>query len=298
MAKTKIEWTDKVWNPVTGCSKISEGCLNCYAEKFAKRLKNNPKLKGKYSNGFEPTFHMAEIKEHPEWKKGDKIFVGSMGDVFHEKLDYTCLDYIFGVPLNYPDCFFLFLTKRPDVNLKLFIASFRPNKFHFDKNIWLGVTAENQKRADERVPFLLETPCQNKFLSIEPMLGQIDITKYLRTGKLKWVICGGENGHNARPLHSEWVRFLMFQCRDYGVPFFFKGWGEWSNNTPEGIKLPSKSWAYVCPKDATISYGISKGMDFSKEYVLYGKVGKKNSGALIDGELIQQFPEELKLKGK
>lgn len=234
MGKTKIEWTDRVWNPITGCSHISEGCLHCYAKRMANRLK------GRYGypqdNPFEVTFHPDRLEEPLHYKKPSMIFVCSMGDLFHDNTDNEWLKDIFATIRACPYHTFIILTKRPqNINPKYF-ATF-PLSY---KHVWLGVSVENQKIADERIPILLSIPAEKRFVSVEPMLEEIDLWEYLQFfiyksrcncckdehKYLDWVICGGETGPGARTIHPGWVRSLRDQCETAKVPFFFKQWNK------------------------------------------------------------------------
>ena len=236
---TKIEWAQETWNPITGCSKISEGCQNCYAERMAKRLAGRsgyPK-----ADPFKVTFHPERLTQPHKWKKPRMIFVCSMGDLFHEGVDPGWLTDVFGVMHRNPQHTFILLTKRPE--------NVPAHKTWHRKNIWLGVTAENQQRADERIPTLLKIPAAVRFVSVEPMLGPVLLTDmegadiYKRrwledwivpggdgggdTPGLDWVICGGETGRGARLMAMGWARSLRDQCEAAQVPFFFKKRGEW-----------------------------------------------------------------------
>ena len=227
---TKIEWCDETWNPITGCSKVSEACENCYAERMANRLK------GRYGypadKPFRLTAHPERLKDPEKWKKPRRIFVCSMGDIFHEDVKPEWKQDVWDV-MNYnPHHTFILLTKRPQ-------NAPTHETWWFD-NIWLGVTAENQKRADERMPTLLQIPAAVRFVSVEPMLEPIDfnaippfdllpnnedeVTHYDAPWDeyLDWVICGAETGPKARVMESEWAEDLYHQCDNAGVPFFFK----------------------------------------------------------------------------
>ena len=245
---TKIEWTQETWSPIIGCNKISSGCANCYAERMAVRLAANPKTKDDYgpviSEGIWSgrTQLRTEILKKPfSWKKPRMIFVCSMGDLFHGTVIWTWLDKVFNIIRKCPQHTFQILTKRPE-----FAKAF---SFMFEdlSNVWLGVTAENQEEADKRIPVLLEIPVEKRFVSIEPMLGPVDISDYLHDSNcneirrdegicichepreihLDWIIAGGETGPSARPMHPEWVTQIRDQCIEANVPFFFKSWGEW-----------------------------------------------------------------------
>ena len=249
--KSKIEWLDggASWNPITGCTPISEGCANCYARTMAET-----RLRGMFGydkeDPFKITYHFNKLEQPLKWKKPRKIFVCSMGDLFHEDVPTGLIIDIFGVITGADQHTFLILTKRPE-RMKSFMEYI--NRFRTTplKNVWLGVTAENQRTADERIPILLGTPAAKRFVSVEPMLEQVDLnllrndrSKYVVnkvnhypgyecTGHLSfvdWVICGAETGQNARSMDLKWARGLRDQCAESNVPFFFKKAGP--NNTP------------------------------------------------------------------
>ena len=228
MLKTKIPYVDKTWNPITGCSAISEGCKNCYAKRMANRLR------GRYGypadDPFKVTFHPDRLKEPEKWKKPCKVFVCSMGDLFHEDVDdfdfeQARLD-IWHIMESCPQHTFLILTKRPAI-MRGFCMTKEPMK-----HIWLGVTAENQDRADDRIPILLSIPAAVHFVSIEPMLGpvnlnlcwecQVEPRKCHEHNKIDWVIAGPETGPGARECKSEWIEDLYEQCCLANIPFFDK----------------------------------------------------------------------------
>lgn len=237
---TKIEWCDSTWNPITGCTPVSEACQHCYAANIAKRFWGDRKFS-------DIRFHRRRMLQPLNWRKPRLIFVCSMGDLFHESVGANWIDSILEVAESQPRHTFLFLTKRPS----------RMANWKFPDNCWLGVTAENQKRADERIPTLLQIPAAVRFVSIEPMLGDIKLSQgwvdYLegwatdaepdidgspipvqvQTHKLGWVICGAETGPGARYMQRKWALDLHKQCRNAGVPFFFK-----KAPRGEGYKLP------------------------------------------------------------
>lgn len=237
MGISKIEWTDKVWNPITGCFPVSEGCQHCYAKRMANRLK------GRYGypkdDPFSVTFHPDRLDEPLRWKKPSRIFVCSMGDLFHENIPLEVLKNIFksmeSCATNHK---FLLLTKRPQRMVNWFKEYYRPQYIgttlidpnYPDTRIWAGVSVENQRTADERIPILLQIPAAKRFVSVEPMLGAVNIyptPMHKGTECLDWVICGGETGPGARPMHPDWVRSLRDQSQAAGVPFFFKSWGDY-----------------------------------------------------------------------
>jgi protein gp37 len=248
MARTKIEWTDMTWNPVTGCTPISEACQNCYAKRMSKRLAG--RCGYPEDEPFKVTLHPERLDEPFKWRKPRRVFVCSMSDLFHEKVDEGFLCRIFDTMLAAEQHTYLILTKRPE-RMKDFIT----RCIHgIPKNIWLGVTAENQQRAEERIPILLQIPAAVRFVSIEPMLGPVDLSKWLGgtwycetcectvdpefvpfseihypcenyldfIPGIDWVICGSESGPNHRKTKIEWIRDLREQCISANVPFFLK----------------------------------------------------------------------------
>ena len=465
MAKSKIEWTDRVWNPVTGCTPISEGCDNCYAERMSKRLAGRcgyPK-----DDPFKVTLHPDRLDQPARWKKPSKVFVCSMGDLLHENLLFQFIKKVWDVTVKCPQHTFIFLTKRPERMLRF--AQWMAGTDHISiaewpRNCWIGVTAENQQRADERIPILLQIPAAVRFVSVEPLLSAIDISQYLqngvianerkrnpfhgtcgdgavfcgRTGQdmeasrdgrvrertiirqnagrtnegrekhgclsscpvqlqqkeiqglctpyclddnqqsvysgqdgdkpqgreqnepasgqsgigneggeynsqlqipekkkeistrhekcecqidrhsgrrdkslmqestnvsrgdskalsgftadsfqhpsqqdmetylgISWVICGGESGPGARPMHPDWARSLRDQCQAAGVPFMFKQWGEWYPDT-KGLYLNENGVA-------------ATGVIFGDTFI--HRVGKKRAGRLLDGRIWDEFPK-------
>jgi len=346
MGTSKIEWTEKTWNPITGCTPISEGCQNCYAERMAKRLA------GRYGYPadipFMPgNFHFDKLDEPLRWKKPSRIFVCSMGDLFHEAVPFPLITDVFDVMCSWrwpnkaaeregdeslledPGHTFIVLTKRPGrvLEWRNWLGEQWPGdtpvqvnldtEGHFGKHIWLGVTAENQQRADERVPILLQIPAAVRFVSVEPMLGPVDLWRYMfltgastagpfydyagkRVGGpggiggqaiteipskyINWVICGGETGPRARAMNPEWVRSLRNQCINAGVPFFFKQWGEW---IPTHLDWGAYTEQEFMPKSEIIknhkTIYVSEGVPMSR-------VGKKKVGQLLDGREWNEYP--------
>lgn len=223
---TKIEWTNQTWNPVTGCSKISPGCKNCYAERFAKRLQNMGLAK--YLNGFDVTIHPETLNEPYTWKKPRMVFVNSMSDLFHEDVPIDFIAKVFRAMYDNPRHTFQVLTKRPDYMLEFMVTHFASE--WPPKNVWLGVSVENQEQANNRIPKLLKVPAGVRFLSCEPLLEKIDISVFLYSGFISpvhndvvnWVIVGGESGPGARPMRTDWARSIRDQCSSAGIPFFMK----------------------------------------------------------------------------
>lgn len=223
MAKTKIEWTDYTINPIVGCSKISAGCKNCYAEKMAWRLKcmGIPKYQDVVDeNGWTGRMHRDMTVFNGLPKKSKKVFVGSMCDLFHDQVPINWVGRILDKFIDYPQHTFMILTKRPK-GMKWVFRNMPHVGFNSLNNTWLGVTAENQKRADERIPILLQIPAAVRFVSIEPMLERIDLTQYLHCG-INWTIIGAESGPKKRFFDPKWAESIISQCKKANVPVFYK----------------------------------------------------------------------------
>ena len=223
MPKTKIEWTGITWNPITGCTKISSGCKNCYAEKMSFRLKSM--RKPKYRNGFSLTLHEDVLEEPFHVKKPSMIFVNSMSDLFHENLPIEFIQKVFRTMNENPQHTFQVLTKRADLLLK------HNDKLIWTDNIWMGVTVESAEYID-RIDMLSQTGAKLKFLSLEPLLSALP---NLHLDLIDWVIVGGESGAGARPMQEEWVIDIQKQCIEQTIPFFFKQWG--CSNKKKNSKL-------------------------------------------------------------
>jgi len=319
--KTTIEWTDATWNPITGCTVVSEGCRNCYAaELAATRLKNHPSRSGlarRNKAGVaqftgDVRFNEAWLDQPMRWQKPRRIFVCAHGDLFHESVPDEWIDRVFAVMAQAQQHTFQVLTKRPE-RMRSYLSMFRA---HPVPNVWLGVSIEDQETADERIPLLLGTPAAKRFISAEPLLGQIDLKQLRRENgsevttisalagtwqiidgdeyhgghenKLDWVIVGGESGPNARPMHPEWVRSLRDQCAAANVPFFFKQWGEWIgvDTTWNG----SNEWM-IFDRHGNMDIPDHRWPDETAAEVAIIKVGKKAAGALLDGVMHREFPK-------
>lgn len=228
-ANSKIEWTECTWNPVTGCTKISPGCLNCYAERMARRLQAMGQ--GNYRNGFKLTLHphMLEVPLH--WRRPRMIFVNSMSDLFHEDVPLDFILKVFDVMQRTPQHHFQILTKRSER-----LAQLSP-RLPWPKNVWMGVTVEHDDYTF-RIDHLRQTRAAVKFISFEPLLSPIhDVS--LRD--IDWVIVGGESGPGARPIQQEWVTALRDRCTVEAIPFFFKQWGG-INKKAAGRILDNRTW--------------------------------------------------------
>jgi len=294
-SKTKIQWTESTWNPVSGCSKVSPGCKSCYAERLAKRLPASHAAGKPFS---EVVCHPDRLAIPLHWRKPRRIFVCSMGDLFHEQVPFAFISYVMDTIEHAPQHTFQVLTKRPERALAwcnhLRDIDDRFEATAFPRNVWLGVTAEDQQRADERLPLLLQCPAAVRFVSVEPMIGPVNLRRFMwptcftwpsqyrnpsdaraagavvtehrqaliLQGQtfLDWVICGGESGPGARPMYPDWARSLRDQCKAAGVPFMFKQWGEWA---------PTQG---------------GRGEDVVR-------VGKRLAGRILDGVTHDGYPE-------
>lgn len=344
----KIQWLNiegykgETWNPIIGCSKVSDGCKNCYAERMAYRLSFMPSTQKDYLNvmdfGIDKTgifqtenswngkthFVQSAIDKPLRWKKPRVIFVCSMGDLFHEDTSFLDIDNVFSEIACNPQHIFIILTKRGKrmadyindlqtrINISSGILKIKNSGYAITDpmatygwplpNVWLGVTAENQETANERIPYLLSTPAAVRLVSVEPMLSKINLTltpseaKASRPPKkggqsfppsgemsegqrgLHWVICGGESGHGARPMHPDWARSLRDQCQEADVPFFFKQWGEWMP-----MDQTNDEQFFASKESSEVGYGYTSNTVF--------KVGRKAAGNLLDGKQWEQYPQ-------
>lgn len=342
--KSRIEWTDSTWTPIrarrkdTGkvgvhCERVSPACKNCYAATFNKR---NLPVHGTGLDFIVPNRELVDVfvdekmlHQPLRWRRGRRIFVCSQTDLFGEFVTDKQIDRVFAVMALAPQHTFQVVTKRPE-RMRSYLGSGERHTpiivamfagWGVDAaalrwplpNVWLGVTAENQEWADKRIPLLLQTPAAKRFVSVEPMLGPVDlqnlpsisgIGRYLDAlqrfedgsgiGFLHQVICGGESGHGARPMHPDWARSLRDQCQAAGVPFFFKQWGEWApyeEKEANGLLVP-------CSGDKT-ALAIVEGADAigpkwlwpAGSDVAWQRVGKRAAGRLLDGREWNEFPE-------
>lgn len=208
-----VEWTEKSWNPVTGCSQISSGCKNCYAEVCALWLQNMGNKR--YLNGFELTLHPDKIKEPLHWRKPRRVFVNSMSDLFHEKVHNDFIYKVFEVMNECPNHLFMVLTKRANR-----LAELSP-ELKWSDNIWMGVTVENEE-CKTRIDLLRNCDAACKFISMEPLLEDLGA---LNLDGIDWVFVGGESGKNCRVMKKEWVLNVKKECERQVVTFTFKQWG-------------------------------------------------------------------------
>ncbi len=313
-----IEWTDATWNPVTGCTEVSLGCDHCYARTFAERWRGTP---GHYfENGFDVQLRPDKLTLPLSWRKPKRVFVNSMSDLFHDQVPDEYIAKVFATMALAPQHTFQLLTKRHG-RMRSLLSSERFEAAVFDAcggefegyfelplpNVWLGVSTEDQKRADLRIPALLDTPAAVRFISAEPLLGPINLTHMdidrgdfyqinALTGRntdmgrpcpdvaqLDWVIVGGESGPGARPMHPDWARSLRDQCTDAGIPFLFKQWGEYAPGLHD-----------TGTRTGTVGHGFFSGPvvagRFTGEYAAMSRVGKKAAGRVLDGRTWDQYP--------
>ncbi len=311
---SKIQWTERTWNPINGCSKISAGCKNCYAIPMSHRLAHIPATAQKYAGITEKTekgtinftgkvsIDDKALLDPLKRKKPTTYFVNSMGDLFHENVPFEWIDKVWAVMALCPQHTFQVLTKRPermeryfemtaggaDIQREMYAMTNYDNELAkgFEmplKNVWLGTSVENQEQAEKCIPHLLACPAAVRFLSCEPLLEKIDLYPYVSLSDytewkspIDWVIVGGESGRGARPMHPDWVRSLREQCQDSNVPFFFKQWGEWVKPS----QMPDEIYSAI--EEVGDGIGIS---DVER------KVGKHASGRLLDGVEYNEIPK-------
>lgn len=270
---SKIEWTEKTVNVVTGCTKYSEGCQNCYAEKMTRRLAAMGQKK--YAGGFNQVIFHSDLVAHEFDKLGKipkMVFINSMSDTFHKNVKDDEIKTILS-RCQYNSCCepvphtFQILTKRAD----------RLPNFEYPQNVWLGITVEHADYK-HRIDDLRKTDAKVKFLSCEPLLGDLG---ELNLSGIDWVICGGESGHNARPCHPDWVRNIQRQCTEQNVPFFFKQWGEWCQASQLDYDAVAEKFNIV--NGLILNVPID---DKTKTY----NIGKKMAGCLLDGKEYKEYP--------
>lgn len=208
-----IEWTNMTWNPVTGCTKVSQGCKHCYASRMAKRLRAMGVER--YRNGFKLTVHEDLVELPKKWREPKLVFVNSMSDLFHEKVPLDFIQRVFQTMAECEQHIFQVLTKRASRLRDL------ASLIEWPPNVWMGVSVEDE-RVMHRIHDLVATPAQIRFLSLEPLIGPLPD---LPLPGIDWVIVGGESGPGARPMETQWVKDIRRQCRVARVPFFFKQWG-------------------------------------------------------------------------
>lgn len=266
---TGIEWTEETLNPWVGCTPVSPGCANCYARRLVEG-----RLKCRYLGGFGKLhFHMERLEQLRHWTKPRMVFMWSMSDPFDDRVAPRYLFNTFREMAMAGQHTFQTLTKRPE-RMNWIVTHFGN---WWPSNVWAGVSVENQEWADKRLPLLAQVPAKVRFVSLEPLLGPVDLSPWLQRHHtmpggellpvLSWVIVGGESGPNARPMHPDWVRSIRDQCQEGGgVPFFFKQWGEWA----------------PC--------GFIPGLEYGQMVPDMQRIGKKAAGALLDGKEHREWP--------
>jgi len=299
MSKSKIEWTEETWNPLIGCDKVSAGCKNCYAIKTAWIRMHNPKMAERYAGVVEKTavgqlnwtgkvnmINEALLKPVNQ-KKPTIYFVNSMSDLFHESVPFEFINAAFMVMSDADHHIYQILTKRPERMVEFF--EWKKQAFGIiwqpKPNVWLGVSVEDQKSADNRIPLLLQVPCSVRFLSCEPLLENIDFSEAL--AGIHWVIVGGESGPQSRPMHPDWARSLRDQCFSFHVPFFFKQWGNWLPIDQPHLHESVQPLSY---NERWLNYAGGSGFHGDNVW-RFREVGKKKAGALLDGQEYQQMPQ-------
>jgi protein gp37 len=309
---THIEWTDATWNTLSGCTRISEGCLNCYIERtppfrMAHRRFDSPAIGGK--TGI--ILHENRLDLPLHWRNPRRVFVNSLADLFHDDVPTEHIAKVFATMARAERHTFQVLTKRP-ARMRSLLADggFRLMEATSDEataqalydapwplpNVWIGTSVESQKWADVRVPQLLRTEAAVRFLSCEPLLGPI---KLASTDGIDWVIVGGESGPGARPMHPAWARQLRDQCQTAGTAFFLKQHGEWAERatlTPEDrIDVwNDKRVTYVHPADGRTQPHGAWGMhDHLEGWAVVQRVGKHAAGRELDGRTWDEMPRTL-----
>ena len=227
--KSPIEWTESTWNPLTGCTKVSDGCKNCYAERLSRRLKAMGQPN--YQNEFQLTLHEDSLVLPLHWKKSQMIFVNSMSDLFHEDVPLDFIQKVFDIMRQATWHTFQILTKRSERLIEL------DNQINWPQNVWMGVSVENNNYTF-RIDHLRQTHAMTKFLSLEPLLGPLP---GMNLDNIDWGVVGGESGPSSRPIDITWVREIRDQCRTEKVPFFFKQWGG-TNKKKAGRELDGRTW--------------------------------------------------------
>lgn len=322
MARSKIEWTEKVWNPVRGCAPVSEGCRHCYAARFAHRFSADGQL---YEGLTRMTDHgpvwTGEVREVREflnkplrWKRPYRIFVNSMSDLFHPEVSPVFVDQVLEIMMACPQHIFQVLTKRPErLEEKLYgedgglIRALGGGDYV--PNLWLGTSVEDQAALDKRLPELMSIPAAVRWLSMEPLLGPVEIPTEFLTGeyavedhggammeamgpRLDWVVVGGESGPNARPMDPAWVRAIRDQCDEFGVPFLFKQWGEWG---PVEGELTTKHVEGLHYQPGTRELKVLDDQGQAHTYYRLEEgwmewLGKHAAGRELDGKIWDEYP--------
>jgi protein gp37 len=314
---TKIEWADHTFNPWTGCQKVSPGCDHCYAEGWSKRSgvvewgPHAPRRRTSPANWAQPLKWNRQAKA--EGRRA-RVFCASLADVFdnHPSITSGWHGDLWHLIAATPHLDWLLLTKRPQNIIKMMPESYGAPAWGYGwPNVWLGTTVENQTEADRRIPVLLSIPAKVRFLSCEPLLGPLDLTRCGRNDlglrgdalrwpgfsgpsrsfghRIDWVICGGESGPGARPMHPDWARSLRDQCQAAGVPFLFKQWGEWA----PAIHDPEHGGHVLRQTEPVGSFDSWKANAFDPnrlEGINWRRLGKKAAGRHLDGRTWDEVP--------
>jgi protein gp37 len=324
---TAISWSDATWNPTVGCTKVSPGCDRCYAETLVNRFAPSKGFPERFDTVTDRGGRFLDLPL--TWKKPRKVFVNSLSDLFHTDIPDGLIINVFAVMALAPQHTFQLLTKRhgrmrslltdPDFHAQVtqtivgrvvheglddtHLVQANPDWWPL-RNVWLGVSVENQHWGDIRIPALLATPAALRWISAEPLIGPLDLREYLHTGphswsadaSVDWVVVGGESGPGARPMHPDWPRRIAAQCASAGVPWHMKQWGEWApgSNEPganyrqclvahtgETVEPPSALWT----TPAAYQDGINR-MDWAYVH----RAGRARAGHLLDGHAHQDFP--------
>lgn len=328
---SKIEWTDASWNPVTGCTEVSPGCDHCYAKTFAERWRGVPGHH--FERGFDVVLRPERLDQPLRWRRPRRVFVNSMSDLFHESIPDSFIHQVFAVMAATPQHTYQILTKRHARMRSLLRDECRCGKghgasVHFRSdmdwvatphsplhvpgvvstyhtapwplpNVWIGVSVEDQKWADIRIPALLDTPAAVRWLSCEPLLGPVDLELYVRPAwgdpypeptspagipvsnlipPIDWVVVGGESGPGARPMHPDWARGLRDQCTAASVPYFFKQWGEWAPDNDLAL-----AGAHTIVPEHGEDRPFTRGAGLTR-------LGKKRAGRELDGRNWDEYP--------
>lgn len=298
MGKTSIEWTDESSNPIkfvdraTGqigwhCEKISPGCAHCYAETIDARFGTKQPYTKAGTQLVEPVLIPKELGRLAKLRKPTLIFLCDMTDFFLESIPDIMRDEVFATVAQTPNAIVQILTKRPGNAARYFARREERGHVWPLPNVWLGVSVEDQKRADERIPTLLAIPANVRFLSIEPLLGPVDLSAYL-AGGIHWVIVGGESGRGVRPMHPDWARAIRDQCVALDIRFFFKQWGEWAPLDLADNTIPDRAAVCLVKPNGTVirPYRLLDG--HGVEMV---RVGKQAAGRLLDGRTWDEMPQ-------
>jgi protein gp37 len=329
--RSAIEWTDATWNPVTGCSVVSPGCTNCYAMKLAgTRLQHHPSRAGLTTNTKtgpvwtgDVRFNKEWLEQPLQWKRRRMIFVCAHGDLFHEEVIDHWIDEIFSVMAASPQHRFQVLTKRSARMRAYMTKRVRPSL----PNVWIGVSAEDQKRADARIPDLLATPAAVRFVSLEPLINSISLWNndkgvwrgpgIIKSGGvtpstvhgpaegyddsqpgLDWVIVGGESGPGARAMHPDWARSLRDECAAADVPFFFKQWGAWLPWEQDQLPCWRSQNGQLVDRHALFPDNMDDHPDWDDglwgipgaSHAVFQRVGKSDAGRTLDGVIHSGMP--------